>query len=342
MFSDITIEELLDLRKHREITLIDVRSPQEYADFTIPGSLNIPLFDDQERKEVGTLYTQVSVQVAKDKGLELVSAKLPSFIKRFEALPGRRAVFCWRGGMRSRTTATVLSLMDIHVYRLTGGIRAYRRWVTETLPDLELRSEAIVLNGYTGTGKTEILQRLADKGQPVLELEALAGHRGSIFGHVGLAPNNQKTFESLLLEQALELQKHPHFWMEAESQRIGKVVLPEWLMAAKDRGRQFVIELPMEERVRNILQQYRPHENSVECRTSFERMRKHIHTPVAAAIDAGLREERYEEAIRLLLEYYYDPRYKHSLSNYGDRATVIRANTTGEAAAQLEAVWKSC
>ena len=121
MFQDIEVEELLALREQKDITIIDVRSDSEYADSTIPGSLNIPLFDDAERAEVGTIYKQVSVQAAKDKGLELVSAKLPAFIKSFEQIRGPKAVFCWRGGMRSRTTATVLSLMGIRVYRLRAA-----------------------------------------------------------------------------------------------------------------------------------------------------------------------------------------------------------------------------
>jgi tRNA 2-selenouridine synthase len=126
LFQDISIEELLELQHKKELVLIDVRSPSEYSDATIPGSLNIPLFNDTERAEIGTLYKQVSVQAAKEKGLEIVSAKLPAFIKTFEQTAGQKTVFCWRGGMRSKTTATVLSLMGIRVYRISGGIRAYR------------------------------------------------------------------------------------------------------------------------------------------------------------------------------------------------------------------------
>lgn len=115
MFQDITLEELRVLKNKKQITIIDVRSPSEYKDATLPDSLNIPFFDDQERAEVGTLYKQTSVQAAKERGLEIAAAKLPSFVKEFAAIQGDKAVFCWRGGMRSRTTATVLSLMDIHM-----------------------------------------------------------------------------------------------------------------------------------------------------------------------------------------------------------------------------------
>jgi tRNA 2-selenouridine synthase len=132
MFQDLTLEELTSLRRKKDLVLIDVRSNSEFEESTIPGSLNIPLFNDAERAEIGTLYKQVSIQAAKERGLEIVSAKLPGFIKQFEQIPGKKAVFCWRGGMRSKTTATVLSLMGIHAYRLTGGYRAYRQSILKS------------------------------------------------------------------------------------------------------------------------------------------------------------------------------------------------------------------
>lgn len=122
MFQDISIEKLNELRGKNEITVIDVRSPSEYAESTIPGSINIPFFTDEERAEIGTLYKQVSIHTAKERGLEIMSAKLPAFVKKFAEIQGNKAVFCWRGGMRSRTTATVLSLMGIHVYPTSTAV----------------------------------------------------------------------------------------------------------------------------------------------------------------------------------------------------------------------------
>jgi len=149
MFQDMTWEELLARYGRREFVLIDVRSPSEYAESTIPGSLNVPLFDDTERAEIGTLYKQKSAEAAKERGLEIVSAKLPAFIRRFAEMPGRKVVFCWRGGMRSKTTATVLSLMDIHACRLTGGYRAYRKWVVDSFESLDFQPPFYVLHGHT-------------------------------------------------------------------------------------------------------------------------------------------------------------------------------------------------
>ncbi|WP_438447938.1 tRNA 2-selenouridine(34) synthase MnmH [Gorillibacterium sp. sgz5001074] len=335
MFQDLTIEEFLTRMKNGELTVVDVRSESEYEDSSIPGSRNIPLFDDEERREVGTLYKQVSVDAAKEKGLEIVSRKLPAFIKELESLPGKKAVFCWRGGMRSKTTATLMSLYGIRVYRLYGGFRAYRKWVVETLESYAVRPPCYVIHGHTGTGKTKILKMLTNQGEAAIDLEGLAGHRGSIFGQVGLKPNNQKTFESLLVADLFRTDTAERIWLEAESKRVGKVVLPEFLVAAKESGKHFRIDLPMEERVRNIIEDYRPEEHREECLKAFDVIERRIHTPVANEIKAHLLAARYAEAVELLLIHYYDPRYEHAASQYAEEPVVISARTTEEAAEKL-------
>ncbi|MGN7356974.1 tRNA 2-selenouridine(34) synthase MnmH [Paenibacillus sp. SAF-054] len=318
MFQDISIEKLNELRSNNEMTVIDVRSPSEYAESTIPGSLNIPFFTDEERAEIGTLYKQVSTQKAKERGLEIMSAKLPTFVKRFAEIPGNKTVFCWRGGMRSRTTATVLSLMGIHVYRLDGGYRSFRKWVVETLETLEFAPQVFVLHGNTGTGKTEILKSLKEKGYPVLDLEGLAGHRGSIFGAIGMDSHNQKTFDSTLLEEVLRYREEPYILIEAESKRIGKVVLPEFLINKKEQGIHILLEAPTALRVENILNDYRPQEHAEESLQAFLQIKSRIHTPIAQEIEACLLSRQFGRAVELLLKYYYDPRYAHTSNHYGE------------------------
>lgn len=331
MFQDITVEELLALRDKKELVLIDVRSPSEYTDATIPGSRNIPLFDDAERAEVGTIYKQVSVQAAKDRGLELFSAKLPAFIKTFEQIKESKAVFCWRGGMRSKTSATVLSLMGIRAYRLTGGFRAYRRWVVETMGQFEFKPHGIVLLGHTGTGKTSILRQLQSEGFPVLDLEGMAGHRGSIFGQVGLKANNQKTFESLLITDLLDLQQSTYVLMEGESKRIGKAVLPEFIVNKKEAATQIFIRLPINERVRHIVEEYKPWEHKQELIDAFNKIKNRIHTPIAKEIMTCLEDDQFFQAVHLLLEHYYDPRYEHAMKLYEQERIIIDAETIAEA-----------
>ncbi|AWB44001.1 tRNA 2-selenouridine(34) synthase MnmH [Paenibacillus sp. CAA11] len=336
MFQDMDVEELLAKQDQHEIVPIDVRSPSEYREATIPGSLNIPIFTDEERAEIGTLYKQVSVEAAKSRGLEIVSAKLPDFIKAFQAIPGKKAVFCWRGGMRSRTTATLLGLMGIKAYRLNGGFRSYRRWVVEQLEQYTVQPPAYVLNGNTGNGKTYILQQLEKQHYPVLDLEAMAGHRGSVFGGVGLTSHNQKKFDSALLKRLLQLQDASCVLFEAESKRIGKIALPDFLLSKKDAAVHFWIELPMDQRVHQILMDYRPEEHQEECMRAFRRIKERIHTPIAAEIEKFLQTGQYAEAIPLLLKHYYDPRYEHTAQTLAESQLVrITAKDADEAAEQI-------
>lgn len=339
MFQDITIEELLAKRASGEIATIDVRSPSEYRSASIPGSLNIPLFDDAQRAEVGTLYTQVGVEEAKERGLQIASAKLPEFIRQFKEIEGQKAVFCWRGGMRSRTTATVLDLMGIRAYRLSGGFRAYRRWVVEQLEHFDLKARAIVLGGNTGNGKTAILHRLLQEGYPVVDLEGMAGHRGSVFGGIGVEVCNQKSFDSLLLEKLLQVGSGPYLLIEAESKRIGRVEVPAFLMDAKERGLQLRVSLPIEERVRHILEDYRPEENAEACMASFLRVKEHIHQPIAAEIHRLMTLGEYAGAVRMLLESYYDPKYDYSSDRLkAENTTLIEADTAEQAARRIKEI----
>jgi tRNA 2-selenouridine synthase len=335
LFQDITLDELIELKQKKELITIDVRSPSEFKDASIPGSVNIPLFNDEERAEIGTLYKQVNVQAAMDRGLEIVSAKLPAFIRTFREIKEQKAVFCWRGGMRSKTSATVLSLMGIRVYRLIGGVRAYRKWVVDAIGHMELPEKAYVLNGNTGSGKTDILRRLKEQGYPVLDLEGMANHRGSIFGEIGLEANNQKTFESLLVQDVQKYKDSPYMLLEAESKRVGKVVLPEIINHYKERGTQLVIDLPMAERVKCIIQEYQPDEHKEECLQAFAGIKKRIHTPIAQEIEAHLNADRFEEAVQLLLEHYYDPRYKHATHQYSPDQILIKAQTIDEAVDEI-------
>ncbi|MCU9613087.1 tRNA 2-selenouridine(34) synthase MnmH [Caldibacillus lycopersici] len=322
MFSDITVEKLVPLLEGQKMVLIDVRSPSEYKDFSIPGSINIPFFTDEERAEIGTIYKQISEAAARERGLEIISAKLPAFIREFQQIEGEKTVFCWRGGMRSRTTATLLDLMNIHVHRLDGGIRAYRKWVVQELEAFQVPRTAYVLNGLTGTGKTRILTALQKEGYPVIDLEGMANHKGSIFGHIGQNPHNQKMFDSLMIHQLRKLQSAPYILFEAESNRIGKIVIPPFLSELKDTCTQLIIDMPMEVRIQEILDDYRPWEYQAECMEAFLRIKSRIHTPIAKQIEEDLRSSNFASAVRLLLENYYDERYNHTASQYPEAQKV--------------------
>lgn len=332
VFQDISVNDLISFKNKKELTVIDVRSPSEYKDATIPGSLNIPFFNDKERAEIGTIYKQVNPQAAKERGLELISAKLPSFVKEFAQIEGKKAVFCWRGGMRSRTSATVLSLMGIKVFRLNGGYRSYRNWIVETLQKLQIKPKSYILNGYTGSGKSKILRGLQEENYPVIDLERMANHRGSIFGQIGLEPNNQKKFDAYLVEAILPLQEAPFILFEGESKRLGKIMIPEFVMEKKEKGTQLFIDIPIEERAKNILEEYQPWNYEQQCFEAFSHIKRRIHTPVASQIEHHLKSGDYYSAVELLLEYYYDPLYEHTTKQYVEnQKVIIKAKNVQEA-----------
>ncbi|WP_077617433.1 tRNA 2-selenouridine(34) synthase MnmH [Bacillus sinesaloumensis] len=340
MFQDITVQELRQMQKKQTLALIDVRSPSEFVESNIPGSVNIPIFTDEERAEIGTIYKQVSPDAAKERGLEIVSAKLPSFIREFSVIPeDEKVIYCWRGGMRSRTSATLVDLMGIKAKRLIGGIHGYRSWVVDKLGELatEFKPKALVLNGYTGTGKTKVLKDLQEKGYPVLDLETMANHRGSVFGMIGKEPHNQKVFDLLFVERALQLKESPYVLLEAESKRIGRATVPDFILQMKEDGYHIFIDLPVEERVQIILEDYRPWEYPSECMSAFQRIKKRIHTPIAAQIEKDLETGDYRSAVKLLLESYYDPRYHHTAEQIPEeRSKVLHVKTVEEATIMIE------
>ncbi|GAA0431006.1 tRNA 2-selenouridine(34) synthase MnmH [Lentibacillus halophilus] len=337
MFQDISLQELFKQQQKGELTAIDVRSPKEFQETTIPGSINIPVFTDDERSEVGTLYNQKSKEAAEQRGLEIISAKLPDFIHAFQQIDTPKVVFCWRGGMRSKTAATVTDLMGMDVSRLQGGIRSYREWVVNELEKANFPPSIVVLNGNTGTGKTTILHRLWENGYPVIDLEGMAGHKGSIFGHIGVDPANQKQFDARLIHAIHQYENAPFVLMEGESKRIGNVAIPTFLNEKKEHSLQLFIDLPMEQRIRNILEDYQPWNHPDAFLEAYRRIQKRIHTPVAKQIDNDLQTGYYSQAIRQLLDYYYDPRYEHTTEKYpADQTKHIHAANVDEATSQIE------
>lgn len=342
MFQDLILQEFMQKCREQYITIVDVRSPSEFNEYTIPGSINIPIFNDEERAEIGALYKQVSPEAAKERGVEIFSAKMPAFIQAFQEIDGEKVVYCWRGGMRSKTAATILELAGQKVFRLLGGIRTYRKWVVENLNTMKIDQDAIVLNGFTGSGKTKILHRLLKKGLPVLDLEGYANHRGSIFGPIGLSPYNQKKFDSLLLKDLQRFSPYSYLIMEGESRRIGKAVIPELVMKKKEQGTQLFLDIPIEQRVLHILEEYQPWEHKEACLNAFLHIKKRIRNDIADEIEKNLLSGCYGAAIRLLLEHYYDPRYQYTGDQYDDdQKIIIKADNMEEAYHKVEEIISS-
>jgi len=320
---EITVQELL-LQGYAN--LVDVRSPGEFARESIPGAVNIPLFNNEERARVGTTYKQEGQTAAQWLGMQIVSPKMESIMQairqRGEEWGEPPTIFCWRGGMRSRAMATFATFSGLRVRRLQGGYREYRQHVLEVIGPYELRVPVFLLHGMTGVGKTELLRRLEEKGYPVLDLERMAGHRGSVFGHIGKGkPANQKMFDARLFETLRRNQDAAFFVMEAESKRIGNAIMPPFLHDAKHKAVHIQLTAPLEVRVQRIYDEYvvpfswRP-DFAENVERAYASIARRIPTGQAALLWAAIAEQDWRTAIASLLVYYYDPRYQNKQSEY--------------------------
>lgn len=310
--------------KEQGICWIDVRSPGEFETATIPGAVNVPLFDNEERARIGTIYKQRGKKEALRLGMEIVSPKIPRLVESMQEQSRGRTplLFCWRGGMRSRSMAVFLDLVETPVLRLQGGYRAYREYVVQRLSNYRLKPRLIVLHGLTGVGKTALLHRLRKSGLPVLDLEGLAGHRGSAFGNLGeIHPRNQRMFDSLLLEALEEHREAPYLFMEAESKRIGRVHMPDFLEKAKEAGIPVLVEASMETRVGHILDSYLtgagdPESFRKNVLGALARIDRRFPPDTRTQLREWARREEYAPMVRTLLREYYDPRYRHTQDQY--------------------------
>ncbi len=242
-------------------TVIDARTPSEYALDHIPGAVSAPVLDDAQRAEVGTLYKQVSPFEAKKLGAALIAANVARHMDtlfRDKDRSWRPLVYCWRGGKRSGAMAHILREVGWDAKTLEGGYRAYRRWVVDELATLPAQLEFIVVHGPTGSGKSRSLGALGRVGAQVLDLEALAAHRGSVLGGLPGEPQpSQKWFESQLLAALEKFDRARPVFVEGESKKIGEIQVPEALMARMRASRCVALEADTRTRVTLLLEEYR-------------------------------------------------------------------------------------
>ena len=239
--------------------IIDVRSPSEFAEDHLPGAINLPVLDDQERARVGTHYTQVSVFEARRMGAALVSRNIARHLETALAdqpKQFRPLIYCWRGGMRSQSMALVLASVGWKPVLIEGGYRTWRRQVVEAQETLQL-PRLVVLDGQTGTAKTAILQALGQAGEQIIDLEGLAHHRGSIFGDFPDATQpSQKAFETALFTIIRDLDPDRPVYVEAESRQVGKRRVPPGLWAAMQTAPHLVIHAPVAARAEYLVSAY--------------------------------------------------------------------------------------
>ena len=324
--------------------IIDARSEGEYAEDHLPGALNWPSLNDQERKLIGTLYKQVSPFEAQKRGAALVAANIARHIER-EVIDKPRSwqplAYCWRGGKRSGSLALVLGQIGFKVSVIEGGYKAFRTAVLAALPELAARLEYRVICGPTGSGKTRLLQALAQAGAQVLDLEALASHRSSVLGMIPGQPQpTQKRFDTLVWDQLRRFDPARPVFVESESRKVGNLAVPDALIE-RMRGSQCLrLELPDDERVALLLEDY---DFFVKDQQLFcERLDALIQLRGKAVVEAWQAQVaagEIEAVVRELLLKHYDPGYASSIErnfkHYADAKAIAPTDRSAAAMAEL-------
>ncbi len=314
----IDIQEFLELRKN--LPVIDVRSSGEYGKAHIPGAYNIPLFSNEERKQVGITYKQTGRVAAVKEGLKMVGPKMLDMVEQAEEIAGEKKgviVHCWRGGMRSENMAWLFSRVGIKPYILEGGYKSYRRYCRQ---QLEKPVMLIVLGGYTGSGKTGILHALQDEGEQCLDLEALANHKGSVFGSFGekeQLPNEH--FENLLFEEWLKFDLNKPVWVEDESRMIGKNCLPDELFQKIRSAPVIKVELDKSIRIKRLVREYACF-NKQLLKDSIRKISRRLGGQNAQKAIESLDNDDFATAVDITLRYY-DKAYQVGL-NKRDHAAI--------------------
>jgi tRNA 2-selenouridine synthase len=326
----LTVDEFL--KKAQTLPVIDVRSPGEYDHAHIPGSVSIPLFDNEERALVGTKYKNAGKDSAVLLGLDLVGPKLAKFVKKSKKLNPKTKevlVHCWRGGMRSGSFAWLLNTAGLTASTLVGGYKAYRNTVLAAFAEPR---NLLILGGKTGSGKTDILKELAWQGEQIIDLEQLAHHKGSTYGAIGQLPQPAtEQFENLIFGEWRRLDSGRRIWLEDESRNVGSCFVPMPLWQQMRAAPVAFVDVPKAVRVQRLVAEYTGIDHSLLVEAT-ERISKRLGSKVTKdALDALSRND-YATVADLTLDYY-DKAYLHGLAQR-DPATINRMEISEDNPAQ--------
>jgi tRNA 2-selenouridine synthase len=311
----VDLSEFFSLRK--ELPVVDVRSEGEYAMGHIPGAVNIPILNNEERKEVGTDYKQKGQQTAIKTGFRLFSPRLPSVLEEAERVADGREllVHCWRGGMRSNYFCQFVNMARIRARSLEGGYKTYRQ---AALDSFKLPLKLKVIGGSTGSGKSEILRALGKNGAQILDLESLASHKGSVFG--GLMMPRQPTteqFQNYLFEEIMKLDISRTIWIEDESLSIGRIFLPLDLWQTMSSSPVVEIFVDRGVRIERLVNEYGPADRAEFLELMGKIVKRLGGQNYNAAKEKLLQGDMYS-TIEILLSYY-DKAYQFGLEKKKDR-----------------------
>ncbi|MCU0449524.1 MAG: tRNA 2-selenouridine(34) synthase MnmH [Bernardetiaceae bacterium] len=305
------------------LPVADVRSPAEYARGHVPGAANLPLFQDDERAEVGTLYKQQGQAPAMRRGLEVVSPRLPQLVEAAQQLApdGRVGLHCWRGGLRSGSVAWLLETFGLRVHLLQGGYKAYRQWVLQSLAQPR---PLLLLGGATGSGKTEVLHQLAAQGHPTVDLEALARHKGSVFGGLGQPRQpRQEQFENELHQQWAATAGP--LWLEDESYAIGRLFLPQPLWQQMANAPLLELQVPLPLRLARLVREYAGYPPA-QLAEAIGKLQKRLGPQHAQAAIKALYAADFAQVAEVLLRYY-DRAYEYALAQRPRPAIPVPTST---------------
>ncbi|MEI8047822.1 MAG: tRNA 2-selenouridine(34) synthase MnmH [Bacteroidota bacterium] len=294
------------------LPVIDVRSPGEYRQGHIPGAINIPLFDNEERARVGTTYVKIGKEPAIELGKSISGQKTDYYLNAIQEVASEQKILlhCWRGGMRSAKIAAFFAEHGYHVFVLEGGYKAYRGFIRQ---QFKVERPVFLIGGYTGSGKTGILNEIGNSGHQIIDLEALACHKGSNFGHLGqkVQPTTEQ-FENDLYQQWSDLNPEKPLWLEHESMNIGNVVLPDTFHQAMLKAKLFFIELPKDYRIKRLVDEYACFDKSV-LQSVLEHLGQYMGAYQAREVLLALQQDDFEKVADITL-VYYDKLYENSLT----------------------------
>jgi len=301
---------------------IDVRSETEFEQGHIIDAINMPILNDEERHIVGNCYKNTSVEEAKRLGLSFASHKVVPFFDLITSLkvkyPDAQIVFyCARGGFRSRSVTYLLSSIGTDVKCLEGGYKAYRQHVLSFLEEASNFPKFIMLHGYTGVGKTDILKALEAAKKPILDLEGLANHKGSHLGAIGTSEKqSQQLFENGIYHTLVNLSAS-YCFIESESKRIGNVFVPKILFERMREGEHVLIKRDMPYRVKALCDEYCGSDNfEALIKPALLKIKQYLSNKIYNELELALKQEAYDTFAEILLVNHYDPVYQKSINNY--------------------------